>query len=826
MSSLQDGDHNNDYLINHKDLTLLLKKWNDNSFDQNDISNLTNNWQNDVYSNYYTTPTSTKTLIAKYLDGVNENFADSMISIRASLTPQYGYVDPIIDVPNATINVTVDSSVNDISQIITEMDKYTIAQPVNNDSQRYCRCEITFDGYVKRKDYYVKSLGNTQPYFRFYEKLSDLLNGINEKTLDLNYDSEYGFIGADENLASNNFMIGVYPDTYPVDILKLIKVSDDSNIVSDDQLYRSTFNKKFSVSERANELSCYTGEIIDTLEWYDVSGSLLANQSGNDSKLSGIDTGNSSNNFVVKIKYFPINYLGYKTSSRLFYRSFNNDVNNGQILTNTPHNVVKIFDYSLLDYKYRRHTNEDECYATNLFTDTDNNNPNPISLLEYGANEMGFNLREIYAKSIQRIERLLVFTDERKDYVNALPNFFQNLNTTPHIKWDFVAPTVPGYSPSYSKVGQYDTDTMWRGMSMIRWSTYTNDDINNSIIASAGLMGSYSLSDGQGGTAYTFPAPELFQTSINLSNFNEYVDFDDEAPLVDVITHELIHGLGIIPTRRVYENGTNQIFPDAKTIVRNQHPLYVKLAQNQGYFDFASTPYVSVYDKNSYNKLSNIYAEYINKLGNWVNDTNQSGDERKILTNDLDIPLEAAGGQGTVGGHFEDAGYFVDVKNYYIGMGNELMIGQINSNPPYGIITGMTIQAAADIVENGIQLFKVIRKDGELITTNDIDEAKVQSQIIPWHKPSSNDNYFQLGQLITSSAHASLVANSIFGSQLANDIFGSQLFQFNIEIDGQTNTPLTNQQRSIILPSNDTRARCGCGMDHSENKFSRFIINE
>jgi hypothetical protein len=605
-------------------------------------------------------------------------------------------------------------------------------------------CEIKVDGYSKRKDFYVKTVNDD---FNFFETL----NSITPVILDLNYESEYRFIGGDDNvnLVNHPFKIGVYPDTNQTDILRLIELSDNTLTVSSDGLHTMPENKKFINSSKADDLTSMTNTAINTLEWYDNNGNLLPNESGSSISILGTDTENNPNRITIKLKYKPTNYLGHKTTSRLFYRSgqqLENNIN-GQILINTPHNVVKLFDYSLLDNKY-----EQPLFDQDTTSYYPNDNPseipnfnsiiqpvtssfnNSISLLEYD-NAHGTNVRNEFINSIERLERLMVYSE---DYLN---------NRKEEIDNNTIFSTDNDYTNT--KVSLFNDKNIWKGMTMYKFGTYKHENSTQDPVAAARYRG------GKGNN---------FDVLINHGYYNDY----DLPVKQDTLTHELIHGIGVVPVRgaKIVKETTRNEIPFSQPPLPNDYEL----------------PF---YPGSIYPELGAKYKEYTDSQ-NWfdwstqrpgvINDVNNNQDGSKI-------PLEDEGGSGTNGSHFERNGYFNDNSSvgsntqYYLGIGNELMNGSIIPSKPYGVISGLTIAAAKSIKESGnINVFKTSRDDGEVVPPNATEEER---NTIPWHKwPSENITGVSKLQLANSN-------NELIYQRLHFNVPSSYTFQIlrNVEIE-------------------------------------------
>ena len=676
-------------------------------------------------------PTSvTTTLVANYIDNnlriTTESLNDDILNIAKNLKRSYDYVNELnVNLDNNTITVELGNYNKDldISSCIEEFDSYyssDINDPDPNDDTtvRSLRCEITVDGYIKRKDFFVKSLGNAIPYFGFYENtfnsIHDDIEGNQIENLDLNYEAEYRFVGAGaQSLQNYPFKIGVYPDTNTTDILRLIQLSNGDLPVSDDGLHTMRANKEFIDDTDADKLSSMLGTEIDTLEWYDEDGNLLENQSGSDISISGADTKSNPNRITIKLKYRPLNYLGHKTTSRLFYRCETNKSLNNQILISTPHNVVKIFDYSLLDNKYRK----DLVTNTTLF----NGKGAITSNMEEGQSLLEFNvdIRGFFIRAIQRIERLIVFSDEilkkRKQEIDNGTIFNGN-----KLRIDPRGNIVGEREYKLSKVGLFEGQHLWKGMYMEVFATYT--DSESSTVASA-----FNLSEFHGRS-------HSFGVDINHSQYDVSLPSGKD----DTITHELFHGLGIIPSRTVYTDSSesNQILP--KVTTETMGPDVIDIGPDP----IVEGDTLAFYPNDTYPELSAKYKEYTDSV-TWT-DWSDLYDEIKKGNNIQDgskVPLENFGGQGTQGAHFERFGFFNDNgeigsnTQFYLGAGNELMIGYIIRGLPT-IITGLTIGAAKAVIENdGVKVFKTFRDDGEVVPFNATNE---EMDTIPWHKSPNN----------------------------------------------------------------------------------------
>lgn len=667
-------------------------------------------------------PSVTNTIVASYIDNnlriTTESLNDDILNIAKNLKRTYDYVNDLnVNLDNNTITVQLGNYNKDldISSCIEEFDSYyssDINDPDPNDDTtvRRLRCEVTVDGYIKRKDFFVKSLGNAIPYFGFYENtfnsIHDDIEGNQIENLDLNYEAEYRFVGAGaQSLQNYPFKIGVYPDTNTTDILRLIKLSNGDSPVSGDGLHTMRANKEFIDNTDADKLSCMLGTEIDTLEWYDEDGNLLDNQSGSDIRISAADTKSKPNRITIKLKYRPLNYLGHKTTSRLFYRCETNKSLNNQILISTPHNVVKIFDYSLLDNKYRK----DTATNTTLFNGGEkitSDMESGQSLLEYDPD-----IRIFFIRAIQRIERLMVFSDE------TLKKRKQEIDDNTIFSGDSI------YGDNYgnkryknSNVGLFEGQHLWKGMYMEQFNTYTNSKIG--AVASA-----FNVSEFHG-RSHSF--------GVDINRFR----YDGSLPSGkdDVITHELFHGLGIIPSRKVYTDSskTNQILPKTTTETMGAGII------NIGPDPIFEGNDVAFYPNDTYPELCAKYKEYTDSV-TWTDWTGLY-DEITEVNNIQDgskVPLENFGGESTSGAHFERFGFFNDNgeigsnTQFYLGAGNELMIGYIIRGFPT-IITGLTIGAAKAVIENdGVKVFKTFRDDGEVVPFNATNE---EMDTIPWHK--------------------------------------------------------------------------------------------
>lgn len=745
-------------------------------------------------------PSVTNTIVANYIDNnlriTTESLDNDILNIAKNLKRSYDYVNDLnINLDNKTITVELGNYNKDvdISSCIEELDSYyssDINDPDPNDDTtvRRLRCEITVDGYIKRKDFFVKSLGNSIPYFGFYENtfnsIHDDIEGSQIENLDLNYEAEYRFVGAGaQSLQNYPFKIGIYPDTNTTDILRLIQLSDGDLPVSGDGLHTMRANKEFIDDTDADKLSSMLGTEIDTLEWYDEDGNLLENQSGSDISISGADTKSTPNRITIKLKYRPLNYLGHKTTSRLFYRCETNKSLNNQILISTPHNVVKIFDYSLLDNKYRK----DTATNTSLFNGGEritSDMESGQSLLEYDPE-----IRSFFIRAIQRIERLLVFSNE------ILQKRKQEIDDDTIFTGDSI------YGPSYgnilyknSNVGLFEGQHLWKGMYMERFNTYTDSDSRT--IASA-----FNVSEWHGRS-------HSFGVNINLANYSN----SGTASKDDTITHELFHGLGIIPSRRVYtdNDGTNQILP--KTTTETMGPDVVPIGPDP----ILEGDKLAFYPNDSYPELCAKYKEYTDSI-TWIDWTAIDYDtitinEASNIQDGSKVPLENFGGQGTAGAHFERFGFFNDNgeigsnTQFYLGAGNELMNGSIQGFP-FGIITGLTIGAAKAVIEtDGVKVFKTFRDDGEVVPVNATNE---EMDTIPWHKWPNN-----------------VIAPTNFsGTQNDNGKITSQFLLFNRPTTSRSTANGINTISRIEAEGNDLPSRhiCKCGFGFNVPKI---IFNE
>ena len=193
-----------------------------------------------------------------------------------------------------------------------------------------------------------------------------------------------------------------------------------------------------------------------------------------------------------------------------------------------------------------------------------------------------------------------------------------------------------------------------------------------------------------------------------------YNNYNPNAKL-DIITHELLHGLGIVPSA-TYFDSTQIYLP--------------KTTQNNGYPFYPSDPYTT---------LCSTYKKYVDSqiINDSFNDRfvlNIDNTTLNIVNDGTRVPLEDGGGSGTLGFHFEKSGYGYQTANntndFYIGFYNELMIGFAN-NDHNSIITGLTLQAAKPIkeVENTIPVYKILRDDGELLPDNPTAQ---DIETIPW----------------------------------------------------------------------------------------------
>ena len=552
-------------------------------------------------------------------------------------------------------------------------------------------------------------------------------------------------------------------------------------------MYQSPADKKFKVATESDKLTSITSTTLDTLEWYDQSGGEIGDQTGNSSSLSDKHTQNNSNKFSIKLKYQPVNYLGHKTTSRLFYRCQHHNSMNGQILINTPHNIVKIFDYSILDYKY------DQTQTAYTFSSGPSSGliqaNSGQSMLEYD-DENGKNVRESFALSMKRIERLVVFSDEilakRKEEIDNETIWNGEVNN--------------GYTDYLStQVAKFDGVTIWKGMHMLGVEYYS-DPNTNTIAYAANITRNY------------YGKSNEFATGINHAVFDT---FAHPTSTVDVITHELLHGLGIVPSRKVMlknESGTFYNYLPKTEII-------------QKVLDFRQFIYQDAagYPSDPYNDLCLKYKEYVdeeinNGPANQFLSEADFGSGNVTFENSPDgnlTPLENAGGAGTSGAHFENFGYFASNNqppqngdNFFVGFWNELMIGSITSNAPYGVITGLTMNAIKVIKEDETtSVFKILRDDGELLPANHTQEDR---DTIPWHPVTATTLNVQGVQL---SAEERWVGQCLY--------FNGQ----DIQVQGITtgeSTPTTLNMKlpdgndaTITLPSNakiiqDTRVSLGC----------------
>ncbi|MGI9554640.1 MAG: hypothetical protein ACR2M6_01595, partial [Vampirovibrionia bacterium] len=735
-------------------------------------------------------PSITNTIVANYIDKnlriTTESLNDDILNIAKNLKRTYDYVNDLnVNLDNNTITVQLGNYNKDldISSCIEEFDSYyssDINDPDPNDDTtvRSLRCEITVDGYIKRKDFFVKSLGNAIPYFGFYENTFNSIHDHNEENqienLDLNYEAEYRFVGADaQSLQNYPFKIGVYPDTNTTDILRLIQLSDGDLSVSGDGLHTMRANKEFINDTDADKLSSMLGTEIDTLEWYNEDGNLLEDQSGSDISISGADTKSIPNRITIKLKYRPLNYLGHKTTSRLFYRCETNKSLNNQILISTPHNVVKIFDYSLLDNKY---INGGEIITSDMESGQ--------SLLEYDPE-----IRTFFIRAIQRIERLIVFSNE------ILQKRKQEIDD------DTIFTGSSIYGPSYgnilyknSNVGLFEGQHLWKGMYMERFNTYT--DSNTRRVASA-----FNVTEWHGRS-------HSFAVSINLANYSNYKPQSKD----DTITHELFHGLGIIPSRKVYtdNDGINQILPKVTTETMGADVVPI------GPDPILEGNDLAFYPNDSYPELCAKYKEYTDSV-NWIDWTTVNYDTITInqasnIQDGSKVPLENYGGEGTAGFHFERYGFFNDNgeigsnTQFYLGAGNELMNGSIQGSP-FGIITGLTIGAAKAVIEtDGVKVFKTFRDDGEVVPVNATND---EMDTIPWHKWPSDV----------------IAPTKLNGTVDDNNKITSQFLLFNQPTTSRSTANGINTISRIEAEGNDLPSRhiCKCGFGFNVPKI---ILNQ
>lgn len=741
-------DINNDFKIDHKDITLLLKGWN-TSYTNDTLNEVINNWDEDLKTEF-----NSKVVKANYLEGINTTIFDNAeLDIKTNLAQYFNYVDVVANDSSNNIDVTIGYPVNgdltDIAHVITELDKYNKPQPGDNTSQKHARCEIVMDGYVKRKDFYVIP-SSTNECFKFYNTKNDAEEETNNiGYLDLNYESEYGFIGIDGtqntwNQVNDKFRIGVYPYEGVGDatIIKVTILDLINNAPAKPQDYggdnpqwnryclrHKALNRKLQY-ERADNLTCETGTSIDTLQWLDESGALLENQTGNDVNITGPYTGNEhGNKLYIKLKYEPVNYLGFKSTSRLFCRN-EEATDNMQISINTPHNIVKIFDYSLLDHEYDLY-GPGGSVSTESYNSPYDSNGITLSSIDhfqyqhsfgdgnviYGSNK----IREALALTIKRIEKQIRFTDEvlakRKKELDS-GTIYNGHNTR--------------------GIGTFNDELYWKGVWLnqlsIRSSTSTTP------LASASVV--FNNSEGR-----------VLASFLNIyygeDGYSDYVTHP--IGTVDLLTHELIHGLGIVPSRTAFtENSVPlpQVTTETYTntnggrIYLRQHPLN----NNYQYDEGGTMPF---YTKDYYPDTCRKYQEYISSINDWNEPVTKAPIGSNIvmkIINDVDekTPLENGGSAGTYSAHFEKFGFLTGPEvndNFYAGLGNELMTGYFPKQPPYGIITGVTLNAAEPIYEidsNGTltKVFKILREDGELVPVNPTND---DLKNIPWH--TYNDDY-------------------------------------------------------------------------------------
>ena len=275
-----------------------------------DINNTDNNIRTDIGD-------TIMTIKSIYLEGVSTSEitdAKNTIEGHTNMTTKFHYSDVTIDDSSdpETITVVISRDKNgdplDPDTVVTLLDGFDRADAATGD-QIKARCEITVDEEIYRKDYYVKTIGNAAPYYKFFEKYTDSENNTNDLRLDLNYESTYKFIGAHEALngtTGHPFKIGVYPDTQidsvdskVKDIWNLIKFGDDTDTDSNGwTIHRSGEHKvfinpgTFDTPGDADSLSSMTDTAIDTLEW-DGDGTV----SGLNKSLTGI-----TSSFTIKIK--------------------------------------------------------------------------------------------------------------------------------------------------------------------------------------------------------------------------------------------------------------------------------------------------------------------------------------------------------------------------------------------------------------------------------------------------------------------------------------------------------------------------------------------
>ena len=410
------------------------------------------------------------------------------------------------------------------------------------------------------------------------------------------------------------------------------------------------------------------------------------------------------------------------------------------------------------------------------------------SLLELDHRE-GRGYREGMIRCFERIERLLVYTDEMKEFINS---GFEN-----------------NYFYFYldkSKVHEFEDNIIWKGFTLSNFEyNKAIDPEKDTVIASATNFQRFSENVPQA------QFPELYEQIMKMTNMMslstrwEFIKKPEKASLrepetlCDIFTHEIIHGLGIIPAREI--NGYPGL--QQRTIVGDWEPAsddgkgFSLNAGGDTLFFAGGNRYEHAYNKyNEYrDKASEIYDERWDNITN-IDDTSGTQFEVNFDPDDGLVPYENTGGAGTASGHIEQLGYRDNTglpganTKFYLGILNELMVGYVrDGNISRGVISGITLGVAKSLTEDGKNIFRILREDGEILpmtTTTEEDGTKsfnfTQEDIntIPWNKGGDQPNQMTTNWIPLQVCRI-VEGNTIIGYALllnynTNQEFSDQIF--------------------------------------------------